>query len=108
MTLEELALDESSIVGRKCQKQATKKSRVGLVHANQSSTIMKKSIKHRGRGDVNESQDRSPARLRSQLDDNSMILTGGAPIEPTLMLAETPVKKGPHYPSIHNHNLRND
>jgi hypothetical protein len=64
MTLEELALDESSIVGRKCQKQATKKSRVGLVHPNQSTTIIKKSIKHKTKGDVNESYYRSPARQR--------------------------------------------
>jgi|LauGreDrversion4_2_1035121.scaffolds.fasta_scaffold127987_3 hypothetical protein len=62
MTLEELALDESSIVGRKGQKQALKKSRVGLVNPNQSSTVMKKSINKQYTKKVNESFDRSPQR----------------------------------------------
>lgn len=58
-------------------------------------------------GGNNESFERSPAGMRQYLEDNSMILTGGAPIEPTLNMAETPAKKGPHYPSI-NYPLRND
>jgi hypothetical protein len=51
---------------------------------------------------VNDSYDRSPmpGGRHQQLDDNSMIMTGGAPIEPTVIFAETPAKKGPHYPSI--------
>jgi hypothetical protein len=61
---------------------------------------MKKSMK-KIKG-VNDSYDRSPmpGGRHQQLDDNSMIMTGGAPIEPTVNFAETPAKKGPHYPSI--------
>lgn len=71
---------------------------MGLVNPTQSSSVMKKSMKQI----VNDSFDRSPlpGGRHNQLDDNSMIMTGGAPIEPSLMFAETPAKKGPHYPSI--------
>jgi hypothetical protein len=45
----------------------------------------------------NESFEGSPPQ-RGNKDENSMILTGGAPIEPSIMMTETPIKKGPHYP----------
>jgi hypothetical protein len=74
---------------------------MGLVNnPTQSSSVMKKSMKQiKG---VNESFDRSPipGGRHQQLDDNSMIMTGGAPIEPSIAFAETPAKKGTHYPSI--------
>ena len=61
---------------------------------------MKKSMKQiKG---VNESFERSPVPggRHQQLDDNSMIMTGGAPIESRIAFAETPAKKGTLYLSI--------
>jgi hypothetical protein len=83
-----------------------KKSRVGFVNPNQSTSITKKSMKQLkvkgGGGAMYENIDRSPGGSKKYLEDNSMILTGGAPIESTIIQSETPAKKGLHYPSIHN------
>ena len=66
----------------------------------QSSSVMKKSMKQiKG---VNESFERSPVPggRHQQLDDNSMIMNGGAPIESRIAFVDTPAKKGALYLSI--------
>ena len=74
---------------------------MGLVNnPTQSSSVMKKSMKQiKG---VNESFERSPVPggRHQQLDDNSMIMTGGAQIVSRIAFAETPAKKGTLYLSI--------